>query len=282
MESISKLICRDDRLKTNHGQDDLINLKKLNDATLLRIIDSSKLITLDNSALHKITDCSKLNTTTLLHISAIDTDEKAIKALKNLFSHPTLPPSLEEIKSIPFDQFSENLQHSCLGMMLIMNAQTDMISVLLDLMKSVNYGQCYGTTDCKNLFTINPLIHCCHIGRFDLVKLLIDKYAADIEHQSYNGMTAIMYSTYSGHREIMQYLYEMGARLETPTQNIINFATGSIKVLIEKWKADKEINNDHNKLKSDFEMMKSDFEKMKSENDLMKRNILNLIIQSGK
>ena len=304
MDTLIALISTADRLQSNDGElDQFFNLKKLDNTALLRINDTSRLTSFDNRTLHVMSDCTKLTSDELSSTWIVDTCEKTFVLLKKLLSHPRSPLSLEEFKSIPFRQFSIYVRRCCLGLMLIQrtNTDTEFIRVLLDQMESVNYGSYImgGNTD---LFEINPLLHCCVGDMFDLVKLLINQYGADIEYVGSNGMTAIMYSVMIGHLEITTYLYQKGAQLETKTHDIDRYARDSIKPLIKKWKKEIQIKKDVNKseleslkliehnyekIKSEFEkvklendLIKLDNERIKSENDLMKRNcenILNLI-----
>ena len=293
MDSLIALISRPDRLqsKSKNGKlDQFFDLKKLNNAALLRIDDTaSRLPSLDNTTLHQLCDCSKLTQDELSSIWRIDTDHKTFTVLKNLLSdtlsNDTLPLSLEEFRSIQFNQFSNDLLQNCLGMMLTLNIDKDFICVLLDQMASVNYGVTDVIEYCDRFYKINPLIHCCATGKIELVKLLIDRYGANIEYQSPNGTTAIMYSAGNGHVEITKYLFKKGARLETKTQDIDMYPHYKTRPLIEKWKKEILVEKDQKKtelekMKTDFDMMKLDNERLKSENDLIKRNcenILNLI-----
>ena len=302
MESLIKLACKPDRLQWNGKLNQFFDLKKLDKEVLLRIENvASRLSMFDNSTLHLVCDCSQLTPDELSSILSVNTDEKILRLLQNLLLHSTPSLSLEELKSIPFSQFSEKLLQKCLGLMLTLkNVSTEFVCVLIDQMCSVNYGTIHVTGEYGGLFNINPLIHCCSTGRTELAKLLIDRYRADIEHLSSNDTTAIMYCAQDGYVELTEYLYEKGARLETKTRNIDSFAHPTIKPLINKWrkeiqdKNEKEIRfkkenenselekmkSDFEKMKCDFEIMKLDYEKIKSEKDLMKQNcesILNLI-----
>ena len=228
---------------------------------------------LNNAQLLQICDCTKL-TAEEFEAVVIGKDSKIITVLNKLIIHPTL--SLEDLKSIEIEKFSDQIQQHLLGSMLTRGLSTDLICVILDKMRSVNYG---GLRSSKHRTTINPLIHCCSFKKFDLVKLLVEKYNADIEHLSYHKTTAIMYSASVDDVLITKYLYDLGARLNTPFQHVKECASKQIKTLIKQWETDKKIQEAVTKLVN-VDQIRADHEKLKLENNEMKRNyqtILNLL-----
>ena len=286
MQSLIRLISGPDNLSI---RDDIVN-----------ILDLTRL---DNIKLLQISDCSKLAPdeldTLALNTNEIELFQKMIQYL-----------SLEDLKSIEFDKFSDQVKQSYLSIMLWNNIQTDMVCILLDQMKSVNYGK-YTTFSFSQRSEINPLRFCCYRGNFNLVKLLVEKYNADIEHPSGTDMTGIMWSARCGHKEITSYLYDRGARLETSTQHIDEFATDAIKQLIaikeygkkygKKYEVfrvsatetvksncdqtveDEKLNQyfaQESETLDDLDQIKADYLKLKLENDQLKSNyqaILNLL-----
>ena len=192
MESLIRIVLTD---RTRPGMNQFLKLSKLSVKTLQRTCDTSKLTD------QEFRDALE-----------IDTDNQIIELFRNLISNPVL--TREELQSIEFDKFNDAVQRCFLGLMLINNSPADLVCILLDQIKSVNYGNQY--TTCKGLSAINPLIYCCCNNKFDIVKLLVERYNADIEHLSCNCTTAIMFSAEKDNIEITQYLYEKGAKLATP------------------------------------------------------------------
>ena len=232
MESLIRLISTPDRLQsTLDGIPNIFDLTRLNNNQLLKISDPSKL------------------TPEELYVVSIATDKKIIKILRKLIT-PSF--TLQDLKSIEFNRFSDIVQQGCLGHMLMISLSTDLISAMLDQMRSVNYGIYSDTGNCQ----MNPLLHCCRFHKFDQVKLLVERYGADIEHLSYCDTTAIMYSAENNNVEITKYLYDKGALLETTTRDIAKLASKSIQKWIRKWETDKMIQQ-----QSDLVKMKSDYQK---------------------
>lgn len=200
-----------------------------------------------------------------------DDDNEAIRLFINLIDHPIYPLTLEELRSIKFERFNDTVQQTCLNYMLSKNIATQYICVLLDKIKSVNYGD-YWYYPHKNIKNINPLIHCCCTNKFDLVKLLVEKYGADVEHPSRNNTTAIMFCAQQNNLDITKYLYNKGAkfRITSPecSSYIHLYAHDSIKKFIlecedtesknyrqelEELKARfTSLENDHRKLEENF------------------------------
>ena len=154
---------------------------------------------------------------------------------------------------------------------------------MLDKIRTVNYGDCALTNG--PLGTINPLLCCSEKNRIDLVKLLVEKYDADIEYLSWNGKTAIMYSAEEGHVLVTKYLYDKGAQLNVGTKHINNLADAELKELIAKWEANKIQSSPKTNCtcnlnpkgivqeteSNDVAQIRADYLKLKQENDAMKQ-----------
>ncbi len=63
-----------------------------------------------------------------------------------------------------------------------------------------------------NYVAINPLLCMAYLGKSKSVKYLVDN-GANIEHQSSNNTTAIMFAMQRGDIEMVKYLYECGAKM---------------------------------------------------------------------
>lgn len=163
--------------------------------------------------------------------------------------------SIEEYETIKFDQFNDNVQQQMLNIMLKNNISIVAMICLLDEIRSVNYG--------KELD--NPLIYCCHNNRLDMVKLLVEIYGADIEYSFKNDKTAIMYATEKNHLDIVKYLYEKGAKLETRTHIITNDTCRyGIFDIIKTWDTNKhskdELQTKYNALQSDYVVLRERYD----------------------
>ena len=239
----------------------------------------------------------------LRNIFMPNTDEEIINLFQKMIRHL----SLDDLKKLDFGKFSIKVKQSFLSLMLWNRISTEMVCVLLDEMKSINYGK-YSKippSEISRVSKINPLFFCCYFGNFDLVKLLVERYHADIEHLNKNGCTAIMYSACEGDEMITKYLYDRGARLQTLNYNINDFATNPIKNLIVKWELERKstktdteldcnsIKTDNHNRKQDIQetetkmnelaQIKADYLKLQQENDCMKRNYQNILnlLQNG-
>ena len=215
------------------------------------IKDCIDLTRLNNKALRRVCDLSKLSSVELVHLLDCN-DYKKIQLLESLVLDESI-----DLRSIEFEKFSDAMLQDLVGFMLFKNLSTDVVCIVLDRMRSVNYGT---YTSLANRNT-NPLIHCCVTNKFDLVKLLVDRYGADIEHPSYSNSTAIMYSAEKGDAVITKYLYDKGARLNTATHDIDNLATDLIKKLFSEWTATKIMAERH---KSVYHEIKYDYQKLQS------------------
>ena len=234
-----------------------LDLTKLNSSTLLGTVDPSKL------TLEELKD-----------ILVIETDEHIIKLLKKLIFNKTLPLTAEDFKQIEFDKFSDSVQKNIMSGMLRRKFSIDMICTLLEQMKSVNYG-----TSVIAGNNINPLNHSCWTGNQDLVKLLVERFGANIEYLSANGKTAIMYSSATGHEEITKYLYDLGAKQKTATCNVIDCSTPAIRQLIIKWQDDKRnkqmetIMQDLNDLQIKHESLKSNYRDLVKDHNIALKDL---------
>ena len=262
MQSLLKS-CQVDKLNElmNHLVD-FLDLSKLNRQTLNRICNPTKL---SINEFLDILDESRLPISLMNRIlfDRIKTDDFEI--------------SLNDLKKIEFKKFSEEVLQSCLMFMIFTKMCTDKICVLLDNLKSVNFGREYSydyakqatidygnsyfyqnnqkDIDLEKIYKFNPLIYCSKNGHFELVKLLIDKYNADIEHLSRNNTTAIMFSAQMGHDEITKLLYYKGAKLYTHQHDISQYAESSLRSKIFDWRFDK-IKSQH---KNQSDTQKNDF-----------------------
>ena len=294
MQSLIQVACSPNRIDAIHDKKNkILNLSKLNIGTLLRISDSTKLTD------EELRDALE-----------VDTDADIISLFKKLISYDCFMGegfklTLQELQSIQFEKFSDTVQRSFLNLMLMLTTDQahPMICTLLDRIRSVNYGNQYSQyVDSSVLHEINPLIYCCIHGKFDLVKLLVEQYNANLEHLSYVDTTPIMFSAQAGHHEITKYLFNRGAKLAIATKHIQDYASAESMQLIKtlqlqtqdqtKNSTDEKSNQDQNStdeksnqfqesdIVKELHQLKIDYEKIKAENDFMKLNyetIINLI-----
>lgn len=136
--------------------------------------------------------------------------------------------SLEYLQLIDFDKLNVDTRQYYLSAMLQTNHSIESILFFLDRVNTVNYGS-------SHEYSINPLIYCCYTNKYDLVKLLVEKYNANIDYPSQKNTTAIMYSAQQGNIEITKYLYDKGAKLQIFDKYIYTYATKEIKKLICSW-----------------------------------------------
>lgn len=152
----------------------------------------------------------------------------------------------EELRNIEFDKFTEIQQQHILNIMLENNLSVDLICLLLDKMKSLNYGTYANISYSNN----NPLLYCCCYNKLDFVKLLV-KYGANIDHENSLGKTGIMYAyNNNNNTDIIRYLYSMGAKLSTDTNSY--YETRIIKI-IKSYEETVESQERLEKFKSDYE-----------------------------
>lgn len=168
----------------------------------------------------------------------------------------------QEFQKIEFNKFTESQQQLMLIKMLQRNVSVDILSLLLNKMNSVNYGS-YSVD--------NPLLFCCARNKLDCVKLLVEKYGANIEHENPEGETAIMYAVDENHLEVVKYLYYKGAKTSTSRYRIDDYSI-YIRKTIQEWdiaiesqkQSDdmmelkhklKESETKNNQLQSDYDML---------------------------
>lgn len=172
----------------------------------------------------------------LIQIPQANTEENIIFLFEKICHLMTF----EDFQTIEFGQFSDQIQKKMLTIMLKLDKSVDIIQLLIDKMKSINYGR-YAAN--SNAGDVNPLLHCCLNSKFDHIKLLIEKYEADIDFVSALDRTAIMYCAERGDIEITKYLYDRGAKLlidiASGESNIYKYAKPEISKMIRKWEDDK-------------------------------------------
>lgn len=245
MDSLLLLLNKHYDIQTLYGDfKHHINLGKLNPQILRGICDPSKLSNerlrgicdlqkLSNEELHDICDISKL------HISHIFTEmsylEKGKKVFDKLLSIEK-SFTLDELNDINFTIMGSELKQYCLNRMILNNFPIDKLTVLLNMMKSVNYGT--ETWPYADISLYNPLITSCQKNRLDLVKILIEKYSADVNYTlRASDSTAIMYC--NDNIDIIKYLYDKGANLATNHKHVNNYIKLETINLIQKWASEK-------------------------------------------
>lgn len=188
------------------------------------------------------------------------------------------------MSSLEFEHLSERARRYCLNNLIKNNTTIDIIERLANKMETVNYGNLYYHDDyCNDVY--NPLAFCCYNGNLELVKLLVEKHNADIEHLCFNNLTPIMISAMEGHPEVTSYLYHKGAKL-TNTVRHIKYMTANTEILnlINEWEckgnvANKQQDNkkthctneqEYIEMKDKYEKLKSELEKIKSTIETMK------------
>lgn len=240
--------------------------------------DNLDLRKLSNDRLQNIvcpTNLSFKDFTDAISVSVEDQDKIELLLIKN-------SPQKHFIYSSDFkNNLGELAQRYCLNYLLKEDMTIDVDFLLLNKMKTVNYGvRSYNGGG--DLETINPLCLCCKEGYHDRVQLLVEKYNADIEYLA-DDLTPIMYSARAGHLEITSYLYNKGAKLTTKLgKNIRNVTTDSrILKLVGEWECEeahmnkqKDMEKDmekYNEMKEKYDKLKSEFEKLKSTLDTIYR-----------
>lgn len=195
-----------------------------------------------SSVSHQYSDIIKNN---------IPIDNKIVEIFKCLLEYRSHLLRLEDYKSIEFEKFNDIIKQKCLIIMLAYGVELDTVSILLDKIKSVNFGNCA-------LNDSNPLMYCCYIGNFDYVQLLVEKYNADIEYKSRWDTTAIMYSVQQRDVRITKYLYKKGAKLYTKTRTIDYYAQPDMIESIKKW--EKKVEFKYMDLKSKYDQLKQNYD----------------------
>lgn len=214
--------------------------------SLIRQIKENNNIDLDDLKETLVTSCdfSKLNKHECMDLFAksLRTDG-CINLFQSLINNSI---SLHDLENIEFEKFSNTEQQSMLGIMLQHNVSTDLICVLLNKMKSVNYGE-YASAPYPE--TINPLLHCCEKNKLDLVKILIEKNGAEIEYLGFFNKTAIQYSDEKFHMDIIKYLYEKGAKYRSPC----------MEQYIKQWDSNKQLLNNYEQLILDYDRLQQKY-----------------------
>lgn len=192
-----------------------IDLTKLSDETLKKICDNRKMTRQD--------------------IFDAFSDKLSDNDVFNIFKKYN--PSLEGLQAIEIDKFSEIMKRKILGYMLIKNIETNQICVLLDKIKSVNYGDSCMYEYYNKYEDNNPLFHCCFTNKIDLVKLLVEKYNANIDytHNIY-AKTAITLAAERKNEDIIYYLYSKGAKYPKSDGQ-----TTYLEKLINGWEIEKSL-----------------------------------------
>lgn len=246
-------------------------------------LDLSKL---SNKRLHNIYMSSNLLLKDIID-ALIPTDKIPLDLLllKNL-------PSKEFINSsFGFEYLSELAQRYCLNYMIEHRMETNLVNVLANRMKTINFGDRHYTNYIDDpLENVNPLLFCCQRNNFDLVKLFVEKFNADIEYSSsVNTFTPIMYSALVGNTDMTSYLYHKGAKLgyirnvaiapgiitlinnwETQQQNMSNKQDECEKhnMTNKLDDCDSDINEKYNILKTEFNNLKTEFDKIKRNTEI--------------
>lgn len=112
------------------------------------------------------------------------------------------------------------------------------ICFLMDKMDSVNFGH---TLTGSNL---SPLLHYASKDNQDMVKILIEKYKADINHLSENDETAILICACEGYSELMWYLAKKGAN------HITDYPNKYVEDLVWFWQEENGTRPKHTKAES--------------------------------
>lgn len=159
-----------------------------------------------------------------------------IKILLHLVQRAISPLTIENLQSLKFSNDDSILQQ-IINAMLENNIETEKISVLLDQINDVNYGNSVSGLD------MNPLLHGCHTGKLDLVRVLVEKYNADIE--THDNDSAIFVAMRQNHANIAKYLYYKGAKIIMNNEN--NDLIREINQL------DCDVRNDYNTIKQKYD-----------------------------
>lgn len=233
-------------------------------------IDLTKL---DNTSLKKICDHSKMT-----HQDILNAFSDNLCDLDIFYIFQKCNPSLADLQVMEIEKFSESLKQKILGYMLIKNMDTDKICVLLDKMKSVNYGDSchYGFSD--KYEDNNPLFHCCFTNKMDLVKLLVEKYYANMDYISdHSSKTAIIIAAERMNEEIIKYLYSKGAKYPICAE------PSYLGKLIDRWEKEKLLSqqqtiqaikqDNENELRENYKKIKLELKNMHHAYE----NILNLL-----
>lgn len=215
------------------------------------------------------------------NINAVD-DDSIMRMF--LFAIKQTSLSLEDLKTIEFEKFSDTLQQRCINHMIHENQPQDQLCVFLDKTRSVNYGnrsvcdtakceiESYKLQKdiciCDTNLKVNPLLYYSSKGKLKLVQLLIEKYGADMEHPSYCDTTAIMFSAQKEHIETTKYLFDKGAKLSTSTHHIRRYASINLRELLMEWESAK-INSQYSNIAKTLEQLKNEHEILEQKCDVI-------------
>lgn len=237
--------------------------------SLIKLLSNPNRTDLFNKEMDKLLDLTKLENTNLLNICDFS----------KLFSKLS---DQELLQSLKFDSFGDSLIHVCLGNMLICNSPLDQICIFLDNIRSVNVNIGDRESLTEGYSKLNPLLFACSQNNFELVRLLVEKYNANIESLSYNNTTPIMFSAQNGYFKITKYLYDLGAKLYTPQYHIRTFATTTMWEIISIWEEEKQRKCDSNQdlnqdLKHSYDKLKSEYDNLQQKYDHITKNLAILV-----
>ena len=135
--------------------------------------------------------------------------------LKILCSSPAVEPILNEyINAI--SPYKETMRSFFIDLLvheqLVRAAKCLPYLTLSDINSGVQYDVPKSNSGIPNYANVNPLLYMSYLGKSKSVKYLVDN-GANIEHQSSNNTTAIMFAMQRGDMEVVKYLYERGAKM---------------------------------------------------------------------
>lgn len=202
----------------------------------------------------------------------ISSENNDVFSLFSLLLESNIPLSIEEFQSIEFEKFLDKVQQQMLILMITKKLSVEVICLLTEKMKSVDYGE-YATITidncCKPLYgKCRPLLVCCRYDRLDLVKLLVEKYGCDIEYVDKCDKTAIMYAADSHCIEIVKYLYDRGAKLSTQSKTIEAYWPAIAKI-INTWQE----RSNHDSMEQEKNKYEREYNLLKSEYDVVKQKL---------
>lgn len=207
------------------------NYTKTHKSISSSLVDYMDFPKLDNKVLKECCDVSKMSLQCIIDvIPHEDRDNVMIEIVDKIFTNKVVKSlSLKTFNTLKLDTLSEKIKRLILNKFLINEASTELICAVLDKLETPNYGD-----DEQYMEEYNPLIYCSRHGLFELVKLLVEKYNADINYKSRHGTTAIMYTAQLDNSEITKYLFDKNADLETDKHIIDDFATKRISSMLNQ------------------------------------------------
>lgn len=224
MESLIKLAQIDNRIHNAAKYFvNLIDFSKFVDVLLKSNIDIKEIIMAERSNIIKMYDFSKMTTQEYLTLfTKIDNfgETVVIGIFNGFFTNTESPISLQEMLTINFDLFDDEIKRKCITIMLKNDISSDIICLLLDKLKTVNYG--YVNSPVSE--STNPLAYCCSQGKFDMVKILIEKYNASVNSIDCWNKSPMRVCAQNHHIEIALYLYDKGAVEKEITLHIEDLA----------------------------------------------------------